>query len=140
MFCQSCGTANQEAARFCQSCGRPVTGAPAVPNAPASAAAYTPPYVSQPDPRMRIDYPPSGMAARRYAAGRSPFLAFVLSGLIVGVGQFYNGDVKKGLLMFFIAFVCGLATILLAGIGWWVVAIWSAIDAYQVASGKSPLW
>jgi TM2 domain-containing membrane protein YozV len=74
---------------------------------------------------------------RQYAIGRSPGVALVLSMVIVGVGQFYNGDTKKGLVMLAAAVVAGVLTF---GLGWFGIAIWSAIDAYQVAAGKSPLW
>jgi hypothetical protein len=39
--------------------------------------------------------------------------------------------------MLAIAVVAGALTI---GLGWLAAMIWSAIDAYQVASRKSPLW
>ena len=58
------------------------------------------------------------------------------------IGQFYNGDVKKGAVML----ICSLIAIPLwaaAGIGSVLnfgIWIWSVIDAYRVASGKAPLW
>jgi len=61
----------------------------------------------------------------------------ILSILIPGVGQFYNGDMKKGAVMLAAAIVGGVITV---GLVWLGILIWSAIDAYQVASGKSPLW
>ena len=29
---------------------------------------------------------------------------------------------------------------LTAGVGWLAIAVWSVVDAYQVASGKSTMW
>jgi TM2 domain-containing membrane protein YozV len=60
----------------------------------------------------------------------SPMLAAFLSLVIPGMGQVYNQEVGKGLLMFFAWFV-----------GWvfllfWVVSIWSSFDAYQVAQHR----
>ncbi len=74
---------------------------------------------------------------KQFAVGRNPTIAVILSILIVGVGQFYNGDNKKGAIMLGAAVVAGALTV---GVGWFAVAIWSAIDAYQVASGKAPIW
>jgi hypothetical protein len=60
----------------------------------------------------------------------SPMMAAFLSLVIPGMGQVYNQEVGKGLLMFFAWFV-----------GWvfllfWVVSIWSSFDAYQVAQHR----
>jgi TM2 domain-containing membrane protein YozV len=73
----------------------------------------------------------------RVPTGKDPVLAAVLSVLIVGVGQFYNGDVKKGVAMLVGAIVLGTATV---GLLWFVFAAWSAIDAHQVASGTGKTW
>jgi TM2 domain-containing membrane protein YozV len=85
---------------------------------------------------MRGAAPPAAAGERRLATGKNPTVAVILSLLIVGGGQFYNGEMKKGAIML------GIAVVLLAltvGVGWFAVAVWSAIDAYRVASGRSPL-
>jgi len=69
--------------------------------------------------------------------GKNPVLAAILSAVIVGVGQFYNGDIKKGAIMLIGAVILGAAT---AGALWFAAAIWSAIDAYQVANGTGKMW
>ena len=69
--------------------------------------------------------------------GKNPVLAAVLSAVIVGVGQFYNGDTKKGAVMLIGAVILGAAT---AGVVWLALAIWSAVDAYQVANGTGKMW
>jgi TM2 domain-containing membrane protein YozV len=147
MFCPNCGTSNDDSARFCRSCGTAVASgvqsADPPPPPPPVQQQYHPPYPPQqppqytpPDPRMRGAAQP-GYPNKQYATGRSPGVALILSLFIVGVGQFYNGDTKKGLIML----VCAIAAALITfGLGWFAIAIWSAIDAYQVASGKSPLW
>jgi TM2 domain-containing membrane protein YozV len=61
----------------------------------------------------------------------------VLSLLIVGLGQFYNGEHKKGALMLGAAIVLGFFSF---GLLWFAVAIWSAVDAYRVARGRGNLW
>lgn len=55
---------------------------------------------------------------------KSPGVAALLSFLLCGAGQIYNGEVGKGLLFFFLCW-----TIILAPIMW----IWSICDAYSVA-------
>lgn len=123
MFCSACGASNDTGAKFCRACGVALTGATAAP---------------APDPvgtmRGTGDHTP---VAKRAPTGKNPVLAAVLSALIVGVGQFYNGDMKKGALMLAGAVVFGVAT---AGVVWLALAIWSAIDAYQVASGTGRMW
>ena len=64
-------------------------------------------------------------------------LAVILSVIIVGVGQFYNGDIKKGVVMLVGVLLLAVPT---SGVAWFAIAIWSAIDAGQVARGKWPLW
>lgn len=61
---------------------------------------------------------------------KSPFVAAILSLLIVGVGQMYNGEVGKGFLM-----LIGCLLLWAAMMGW-IINIWSIIDAYVVASRK----
>jgi TM2 domain-containing membrane protein YozV len=79
----------------------------------------------------------NGAVALSAPTGKSPVLAAFLSLIIVGVGQFYNGDTKKGALMLAIALVFGAAT---GGLLWLGLAIWSAVDAYKVASGTGKVW
>ena len=69
-------------------------------------------------------------------AGGNPAIATILSVTIPGLGQLYNGDAKKGFLMFGIAFF----GIFLFGLGWLAMMIWSGIDAFQVASGTGRRW
>lgn len=145
MFCPKCGVSNDETSRFCRSCGAPVpvgqapvqyTAPPPpapLPQAPLQQAPPPPQYPVQGDPRVRgVAYP-----NRQYAVGRNPGVALILSILLPGVGQFYNGDTKKGLLMLLGALLLGPVTLFVV---WLAILVWSAIDAYQVASGKSPLW
>jgi len=61
----------------------------------------------------------------------------VLSLFIPGAGQFYNNDWKKGLAMLGGGIVLGPLT---AGVAWLGFAIWSMIDAYNVAKGTGKRW
>jgi TM2 domain-containing membrane protein YozV len=145
MFCSKCGAQNDDSARFCQKCGSPLA-APS-PNPPPPAQGPAPPQVQAPpplyqappipvDPRMRggPQMPPM-VAGKVYATGKTPWVAVLLSFLLAGVGQFYNGDTKKGAIML----VAGIVLIFTI-VGYLGIMVWSMIDAYQVASGKSPLW
>ncbi|RJO64646.1 MAG: hypothetical protein C4540_02975 [Candidatus Omnitrophota bacterium] len=93
----------------------------------------------------------------------NPGVAAVLSFVFNGLGQIYNGQITKGLIIIFLSFVSLL--IFIAGsiiIGWWLlgkalfgkllilgitlflagllliccIALYSIFDAYQVASRK----
>jgi TM2 domain-containing membrane protein YozV len=73
---------------------------------------------------------------QRYASGKSPVLAMILS-VLPGLGQIYNGDSKKGTLMLVVAVIGGAMT---GGFVYVGMLIWSAIDGYLVASSKAPIW
>lgn len=79
--------------------------------------------------------PPPGPITQ--GAAKTPVVAAIMSAIIPGLGQFSNGDMKKGAIMLLVALVLGVAT---AGLLWLAVAIWSAVDAYQVANGTGRRW
>jgi len=123
MFCSNCGSANEDGAKFCQKCGHTLGAeAPAPPSPP-------------PDTRMRDTQIAS--TAGQTVTGKNPVLAAVVSVIIPGVGQFYNGDNKKGGVMLVVAIVLAFLT---GGLGWLPLVVWSAIDAYRVADGKGKTW
>lgn len=68
------------------------------------------------------------------AQERNSGIAAVLSFVIIGAGQVYNGEVGKGILFFLLAFVFLLLTFVLIGLPFllvlWVYAIY---DAYRTA-------
>ncbi|MBR1966342.1 MAG: hypothetical protein IKA22_07010 [Lentisphaeria bacterium] len=61
---------------------------------------------------------------------KSPFLAELLSCLIVGVGQMYNGQVAKGVVLLIATAIIGSATL---GIGYFVLWLIAIIDAGKIA-------
>ena len=65
---------------------------------------------------------------------KSPGLAAVLSFLIVGLGQIYNGQIAKGLLLLLSAIISGVLMLILVGFIFWI-AIWlyAIYDAYNTA-------
>src|SRR5688572_13460821 len=124
MFCSNCGAQNADTAKFCEKCGTGLTATPPPP----------PPI----DTRVRgleSTPPRSGQVV----AGKNPALALVLSLVIPGfaIGQFYNGDLKKGAVMLGVSLV---GIFISGGIITFGVWIWSMIDAYHVASGKGKIW
>lgn len=65
---------------------------------------------------------------------RNPILAAVLSLILSGLGQIYNGQVLKGVIFIGIQLINGALTVVL--IGWFLmplVGLWATIDAYLVA-------
>lgn len=89
-----------------------------------------------------------GASARR----RSPLLAVVLSGLFPGLGQLYNRQRLKALLFLIGGVVtavgplsplnvnidldnpaAGMRNVLLASLAFFIVALWSVVDAYRTA-------
>ena len=86
---------------------------------------------------MRGGAPPVTTSETRVATGTNPVLVAIVSFFIPGVGQFINGDMKKGAVMLVLALVLFVPTI---GIGTVATQIWSAVDAYRVASGTAQRW
>jgi TM2 domain-containing membrane protein YozV len=115
MKCPKCQTENRQDSKFCINCGEPLTSAAPI------------------DDGIRR----SPLANKRYAQGKNPILAAVLCLLITGLGQVYNGDYLKAVVMFVGAVILFAPT---AGIGSVLMLIWSVIDAYQVAKGNQSLW
>ncbi len=62
-----------------------------------------------------------------YQERKSPGLSVLLSFLLTGAGQLYNGQVAKGILML------GTCVILWGFLLGWVVTLWSIYDAYITA-------
>jgi TM2 domain-containing membrane protein YozV len=147
MYCTNCGLANEATARYCVRCGVALAAAAAPAAQPANvypagtpyAQASTDPYGNAYPGQQGYMAPTQRGMHPQQPYGRpagNPAAATVLSVLIPGLGQLYNGEMKKGLVMFGAACV-GL---LFLGLGWLAVMIWSAIDAFNVASGTGNRW
>ena len=87
--------------------------------APGATVVQVTNNISPQQPTILID----GGVAKPKSAG----LALFLSLLIVGLGQIYNGEVAKGILMFI------GCIILWIGLLGWIINLWSIIDAYITA-------
>jgi TM2 domain-containing membrane protein YozV len=152
MNCANCGFGNADTARFCVRCGAALAAAATQRAAAPYASAPYPPapahgdvthpygaptYAAHPSqPMMPTQRGHHHQPPQLQQAGGNPALAAILSVFIPGLGQLYNGDTKKGLVMFGGA-VVGL---LLLGLGWLAMMIWGGIDAWQVASGTGRRW
>jgi TM2 domain-containing membrane protein YozV len=65
---------------------------------------------------------------------KSAGLAAVLSFFISGLGQIYNGQILKGLVILVVQIINGaLTTILIGWIPLAIVWVWAIIDAYREA-------
>ncbi len=65
---------------------------------------------------------------------KNPGLAAVLSFLISGLGQIYNGEIGKGLLIIVVQIINGLLTMIFVGfVTGAIVWIWAIYDAYKTA-------
>jgi TM2 domain-containing membrane protein YozV len=65
---------------------------------------------------------------------RNPVPAAILSLIVAGLGQIYNGQIGKGVIFIVIQLVNGALTAVL--IGWIllpIVGLWAMIDAYMTA-------
>lgn len=111
--CLKCGARLSAEAAFCGNCGASVSG--------TSRGA-----------------PPTTNSSSR----KSPATAGCLSWFLPGLGQFYNGDHRKGWTMLTLALLLFALTLIAGfpGLLFPVLGIWSISDAYRVAAGKSAPW
>jgi TM2 domain-containing membrane protein YozV len=71
---------------------------------------------------------------KRGEAMRNPIVAAILSLIVAGLGQIYNGQIGKGVIFIIIQLINGALTAVL--IGWIllpIVGLWAMIDAYMTA-------
>lgn len=111
-------------------------GAPTTTTAPGgqprrSAAHMVDHHTSMPDGKALTPYQsarhPAHPLHQTTKRERIPVLAGALSLLVPGLGQFYNGEIGKGVMLLF---SCLFLWVFLL---FWIVWIWSVIDAYMVA-------
>ncbi len=65
---------------------------------------------------------------------RNPLLAAILSVIVAGLGQIYNGQIGKGVVFIILQIINGALTVVL--IGWVlmpIVGLWATVDAYLTA-------
>jgi len=124
MFCYNCGNEIPDSAKFCPKCGAKLKDEVDKRNIDNG-------FNSQNRNEFKQSF--KGRDIYRYEKRelKNPWIALILSLLIVGLGQIYNGEVKKGLEMLVAAILSGLLSL---GTFWFVVAIYSAIDAWISAN------
>jgi len=136
-FCRECLVFSQ-GRNYCRSCAVRFSAAPPIPQQPSvysqTAGVYQPvqpvqAYTPQPMQPYTYTQPyahpvPVIIPVRR----KEPGVALLLSFLMPGLGQVYNGDVGKGI-AFFISF--WVTVWFFIGVGVWV---WAMIDGYQSAT------
>ena len=65
---------------------------------------------------------------------RNPILAAILSLVLSGLGQIYNGQVPKGVIFIVAQLInAALTTVLIGWVLMPIVGLWAIIDAYVVA-------
>ncbi len=65
---------------------------------------------------------------------RNPIVAAILSVIVAGLGQIYNGQIGKGVVFIILQLINTALTVVL--IGWVlmpIVGLWATVDAYLVA-------
>ncbi len=155
MICSHCQHSNRDGAHFCARCGEPLAGvapAAAPSAAPAAGAAVAPARALPVQHEPMRGYHPGGLASsKKYADGKNPFIATLVSFVFPAGGQIYNGDFKKAGLLWLVYFVLlvlagafGSVTVgtgaILPGIVSLGVWGWAIMDAYGVAKRQKPLW
>ncbi len=112
MYCQNCGSQLPDSAKFCDRCG-------------AKVGADTERSNSNTEYNM----------ASIMVNKKSEALALILSLLIPGLGQIYNGQVSKGAMMIVAAIVCAVLIFVFFPIGILYIVLWiyAMYDAFKDA-------
>ncbi|MGZ7206121.1 MAG: zinc-ribbon domain-containing protein [Halobacteriota archaeon] len=137
-FCTNCGVSVARDAKYCQRCGEPLSVGSQMlrppsppPSWPQDIQSYA--GADHPDqPLMAPTYQPERPYGPQPMVGRkSPGIAAVLSFLVIGLGQIYNGQILKGLLMLGVAILCGITIVGL--IVSFIIWLYGVFDAYGTA-------
>ena len=124
MYCKSCGAQIDEGAKFCNKCG-----ASQLDSASQKQNGNYKEGVDTQHVHKNVD--------NVYADNKIPLLAAILSLVFAGLGQFYNGDNKKGVvfvsleIIFLILAPTGISLLF-----YLIVCIYAVIDAWNVANGE----
>ena len=112
MYCQNCGSQLPDSAKFCDRCG-------------AKVGSATEQNSSQTEYNM----------ASIMVNKKSEALSLILSLLIPGLGQIYNGQVKKGAIMIVAAVVCAFVMFLFFPLSFLYLVLWiyGMYDAFKDA-------
>lgn len=128
MYCQNCGSQLPDSAKFCDRCGAKVGTDTERSNG-------------------NTEYNMASIMVNK----KSEALALILSLLIPGLGQIYNGQVSKGAMMIVAAIVCAVLIFVFFPIGilyivLWIYAMYDAFkdakeyNQYLLSHNGNPLW
>lgn len=77
----------------------------------------------------------NSVQANSYREMKSPGIAVVLSFFIPGLGQLYNGQIGKGIVVMIVSFIFAASMILIIGfILYPLLWLWNLYDAYTTAN------
>lgn len=138
--CPSCGEEVSEGMKFCKNCGSKIS--------PEQDTVNQTKHCSNCGCEMDINMtfcPECGASTNGQLnhnnsqvvinSNKSPALAAILSFLIIGLGQVYLGLTKKGIILFILAIVSGILTVIFIGfILWLLVWIYAIYDGYNSAN------
>lgn len=112
MYCQNCGSQLPDSAKFCDRCGAKVG-------------------TDTERSNSNTEYNMASIMVNK----KSEALALILSLLIPGLGQIYNGQVSKGAMMIVAAIVCAVLTFVFFSIGILYIVLWiyAMYDAFKDA-------
>jgi TM2 domain-containing membrane protein YozV len=114
-FCENCGTQLGENATYCENCGAKVGNAdPSIATSTSGDQGSTPVQMDQKTDSVQK---------------KNPLIALILSLIITGVGQIYNGQVIKGVILLVVFFIVFVIFWPLALIVW----LFGMYDAYTTA-------
>lgn len=88
-----------------------------------------PPKREDPEPSSPDLSTQNTVKSKNYRVNKSPFMACLLSFLLVGLGQMYLGQVAKGIVMLIIAFILGALT---SGGSFFIMVPIAMVDAYCI--------
>ena len=118
-YCSNCGNALEGNALFCANCGNQSE-------------------VKNESFKEKMEY-----ETDKLMKNKDPFIAAILSVVLPGLGQVYNGDFKKGLIIqicFIFSFIfSGIFFLLLIPLGIWLFGIYDAYtEAEKIRNGELP--
>lgn len=140
--CTNCGAELEEKATFCPKCGikieslssnsEPIEGE--ILNSETIETKFCNNCGAKIDINAEI-CPKCGVrVAKSSSSEKSAGLALVLSFLFSGLGQIYNGQISKGIVMLVVYLICAFTTFLIIpGLILLVLWIYGMIDAYNTA-------
>jgi len=130
-YCSNCGNQINDEAYECPNCGTILSKSPGTKYCSNCGNQIDKMAEICPDCGVRQ---PGAPKYQQVYQEKNPVLAAVLSLLVVGLGQVYNGEVGKGILFFVLAIIIGLTLFIFIGFIlvplFWLFA---AYDAYTTA-------